>query len=181
MDERPYLSRVWRASYNSRIEWVVGTTMATIVMAAYCHPRPTGGRFSLPDRGAWYAAIDQQTAIRETIHHYTKEFFDEIGVTETYVQVREYLADFDASFHDVRSAFIEACYANDDYEPGQQLGAALLRAGSNGLLYASVRHPGHDCIVCFRPPLVLNVRQAAHFEYRWHGQREPEITPLASG
>jgi RES domain-containing protein len=96
-------------------EWVVGVPMATIIMAAFCHPHDDGGRFNTSQRGAWYAAVDQETAIRETVHHYTKEFFDEIAVTESFVQVREYLADFDTKFHDVRpSPEFDACYADAD-------------------------------------------------------------------
>ena len=37
-------------------EWVTGTPMARVVMAAFCHPHPGGGRFSTEERGAWYAA-----------------------------------------------------------------------------------------------------------------------------
>ena len=36
-----------------REEWVTGRRMASVIMAAYCHPRIGGGRFNGPDRGAW--------------------------------------------------------------------------------------------------------------------------------
>ena len=39
-----------------RDEWVVGRPMDSVIMAAYCHPSPGGGRFTGEDRGAWYAA-----------------------------------------------------------------------------------------------------------------------------
>jgi RES domain-containing protein len=162
-------------------EWVLGTPLASIVMAAFCHPAPGGGRFNSADRGAWYAAIEQETAIKETVHHYTTELFDELGITETYVQLREYLVDFEVELHDVRpSPQFDQCYADADYTAGQALGQALLRIGSNGVLYKSVRDSGRDCIACFRPKLLLNVRQAAHFEYRWNGSREPEVKLLNS-
>ncbi|MBW3616628.1 MAG: RES family NAD+ phosphorylase [Proteobacteria bacterium] len=57
----------------------------------------------------------------------------------------------------------------------QALGAALLTAGSNGVLYRSVRRPTGECIACFRPPLVLNLRPAAHYEYIWSGRPPPWI------
>jgi len=162
-------------------EWAVGVTLASVIMAAFCHPRETGGRFNIPSRGAWYAAIEQETAIRETVHHYTKELFDEIGVTETYVQVREYLADFETEFHDVRPApEFDSCYVDADYSNGQAVGHRLLESGSNGVLYRSVRHERHECIACFRPKLVLNVRQGAHFEYRWRGDRNPTVRQLSA-
>ena len=54
----------------------------------------------------------------------------------------------------------------------------LLEAGSNGVIYRSVRHAGGECLACFRPTLVANVRSIAHFEYRWTGTRTPQIRKL---
>src|SRR5262249_33693620 len=84
-----------------RDEWVVGITNATVIMAAFCHPHPQGGRFNEPDLGAWYAALALQTAFEETIFHRTQEL-DEIGVYDTYVHMRQYLAGFDTELYDVR-------------------------------------------------------------------------------
>jgi hypothetical protein len=67
----------------------------------------------------------------------------------------------------------------DDHQPGQALGRALFEAGSNGIIYRSVRNPGGECVVTFRPRLVLGVRPAGHFEYRWRGGGEPQVTALA--
>lgn len=72
-------------------------------MAAFCHPRPGGGRFNSENRGAWYAAFGLETAQAEVICHRTQELL-EIGVLETLVEMRLYLADFDSAFHDVRRA-----------------------------------------------------------------------------
>jgi hypothetical protein len=156
-------------------EWVMGQPHATVIMAAYCHPYPTGSRFTDGARGAWYCAMSLDTAIRETVFHRTKEL-DEIGVFETSVDMRQYLADFDADFHNVRaSPAYDAVHDPRSYAAGQALGRELSAAGSNGVLYRSVRHPGGECLGCFRPQLVVNVRQGAHFEYRWHGHPEPEI------
>jgi RES domain-containing protein len=161
-------------------EWVVGLPHSTIIMAAYCHPYPTGGRFNDGTRGAWYCAMSLETAIRETVYNRTKEL-TEIGVFDTSVQMRQYVSDFDATFHDVRaSPTYDALHDPDSYIAGQTLARSLLGRGSNGVLYRSVRHVGGECVACFRPPLVLNVRQGAHFEYRWSGQPEPEIVELSS-
>jgi RES domain len=162
-------------------EWVLGRANATAIMAAYCHPHEAGGRFTGSDRGAWYSALSLETAISETVFHRTKEIA-ESGIFETTVQMRQYLADFEAEFHDVRaSPEFDACYDPDSYAAGQQLGVALLESGSNGLWYRSVRNPGGECIVCFRPALVNNVRTGAHFEYKWEGQREPKVTQISAG
>jgi hypothetical protein len=55
---------------------------------------------------------------------------------------------------------------------------SLFRRGAGGIVYDSVRHPGGECLVSYRPKLVGNVRPGGHFEYRWHGSPEPEVIPL---
>jgi RES domain-containing protein len=160
-------------------EWVIGRPHATAIMAAFCHPAPNGGRFNTPDLGAWYAAFDLDTAFAESIHHRTREL-EEIGVFETSVQMRQYLSDFDADFHDVRgddSAFA-ALHDPESWKVSQPFGADLRRQGSNGIVFRSVRHAGGECLACYRPPLVLNLRPAAHFEYRWQGTPTPVISEL---
>ena len=74
-------------------EWVSGRPMASLVMAAFCHPRPGGGRFNGEDRGAWYAGTSLATAHAEAVYHRTKEL-EEVGVFETRLQMRLYLANF---------------------------------------------------------------------------------------
>ena len=163
-------------------EWVLGQPHATAIMAAFCHPAPDGGRFNTPELGAWYAAFDLETALVESSYHRTREL-EEIGVYETAVQMRQYLADFDADFHDVRGGdpAFAPLHDPDSWQVSQPFGAELRRQGSNGIAFRSVRHGGGQCLACFRPRLVQNVRPAAHFEYRWQGTPEPVITRLAAG
>jgi|HubBroStandDraft_6_1064221.scaffolds.fasta_scaffold340563_2 RES domain-containing protein len=158
-------------------EWVIGKPQATVIMAAFCHPKPGGGRFNGENRGAWYAAFDLDTAHAEAIYHRTKELV-EIGVLETRLEMREYVADFNSSFHDVRGADKALYHDPNSYTESQALARQLLDARSNGVLYRSVRRPGGQCIACFRPKLVTNVRPSAHFEFRWEGRREPIVTRL---
>lgn len=163
-----------------RDEWVVGAPMASVVMAAFCHPRPGGSRFSGPGRGAWYAARTLETALAESTYHRTRELA-EIGAVETRVQMRLYHADFRAPFADIRPrrAEYEPLYQPDRYDDSQRFGRAQLDAGRNGVVYRSVRLDGGQCLACFRPRLVLNLRVAAHFEYRWEGRPEPIVTRLS--
>ncbi len=160
-------------------EWVTGRPHATVIMAAFCHPQPGGARFTDGERGAWYAGFTLATALAETIHHRTREL-EEIGVFETRVEMRQYVADFHAEFHDVRGDEPGFAPLHDpaSYKASQALGRELRSAGSNGILYRSVRHKGGQCIACFRPPLVTNVRAGAHFEYRWEGRREPRVREM---
>jgi hypothetical protein len=150
-----------------REEWVVGRPMASVVMAAFCHPRPDGGRFNGPDRGAWYAGTELETAHAEIVFHRTRELL-EVGVTEMGWQMRLYLADFDAAFADVRKN--AALHHPDSYAASQAYARELLAAGSPGVFYRCVRRRGGQCVACFRPPLVRNVRPDAHFAYRLEGR-----------
>jgi hypothetical protein len=170
-----------------RDEWVTGRPMATVVMAAYCHPRPDGSRFAGSDRGAWYAARTIDTALAESIYHRTTEL-REVGAFETRVQMRVYLADFSAMFHDVRAHYPSrlperrktagawaALYDPDDDTASQRFGRQLLDAGSNGIVYRSVRHADGECVACFRPRLVRSVRAGGHYEFVWEGRAEPKV------
>ncbi len=162
-------------------EWIVGRPMASVVMAAFCHPRLEGGRFNGSDRGAWYAGESLATAHAEVVYHRTRELA-EIGVFETRLQMRLYLADFQGGFRDVRPELPENAAYHDpvDYTASQALAHRLLDQGSNGVIYRSVRRPGGECLACFRPVLVENVRPGSHFEYRWHGRdRRPTIRRLS--
>jgi hypothetical protein len=164
-------------------EWVAGRPMASVIMAAFCHPRPTGGRFNSPERGAWYAANSLDAAHAEVVYHRTLEL-SEIGVFETRVQMRLYRADFHAVFHDVRAHLPANAPYHDpaSYTASQALARRLLADGSNGVIYRSVRHRPQTgeshCLACFRPAQVANVRVGMHFEYRWEGRRTPQIRLL---
>ena len=159
-------------------EWVTGP-MASVVMAAFCHPHAGGARFTDSTRGAWYAGRDLETALAESTHRRTKEL-QEIGVLETRVQMRLYHADFDASFHDVRGDGWDHVHDPDDHEPAETLGRELFERESNGIVYRSVRREGGECLVSFRPALVGAVRPAGHFEYRWTGGPDPVIRRIES-
>ncbi|MFL6386649.1 MAG: RES family NAD+ phosphorylase [Terriglobales bacterium] len=144
------------------IELVSGFRLAHIVNASFTHANPSGGRFNSPARGAWYAAFKMATAQKEVAFHKSAEL-KEVGwkeeETSPYI---DYLADFRHQFHDIRNDpdFSDYLDANPDtYHTSQVLGQQLLTLGSAGIVYPSVRHKNGECIVCFRPPLVLNVRE----------------------
>jgi hypothetical protein len=140
-------------------ELLYGVPYAHIVNAAFCHAHPAGSRFSGPERGAWYAGFELETAAREVAHHKAQEL-EEINwrEPETFT-FDDYLADFRAEFHDIRGdrAFA-ACLNPTSYGSSQTLARTLLASGSSGIVYPSVRNKHGTCIVCFRPALVTYVR-----------------------
>jgi len=149
-------------------ELLFGVPHAHIVNAAFCHARPGGGRFSSPERGAWYAAFDLDTARAEVAFHKAEEL-REVGWTEpekfTFIDFR---AGVHGEFHDIRrDSAHAACLSPTSYTASQTLAAELLAAGSGGIVYPSVRHRRGTCLACFRPALVTNVRKGSTVTLRF--------------
>jgi RES domain len=141
-------------------ELVFGLSYAHIVNAAFTHAHPSGSRFNLADRGAWYAAFALETAQAEVAFHKTQELQEINWSDEEVTTYADYLADFRADFHDLRSdSGFARCLDPVSYENSQLLARELLAEGSVGIVYPSVRHKDGICLACFRPALVINVRK----------------------
>lgn len=146
-----------------------------IVNAAFTHAHPGGSRFNGPDRGAWYAGFELETAQQEVAWHKSVEYA-EIDYWTDSLTYDDFLADFDSPFHDIRGqANYESCLQPDTYAVSQSLGAELLNDGAVGLIYPSVRHEGGTCVVCFRPAVVGNVRRDRRYRFSWDGAQTPKI------
>jgi hypothetical protein len=147
-------------------ELVFGIPSYRIINAAFCHPAPGGSRFNSADRGAWYASFELETSQAEVAYH-RQLWLQETGwEEEDTADYLDYLADFHADFHDLRGAKEHAdCLDFESYTASQALGAQLLKLGSAGIVYPSVRRPNGMCIVCFRPVLVTNVRPGDTFTF----------------
>lgn len=141
-------------------ELVFGVSYAHIVNAAFTHAHPMGSRFNLADRGAWYAAFALDTSQAEVAFHKAQELQEINWQNEEVVTYADYLADFRADFHDIRgeSEFAK-CLDPGSYRNSQRLAQELLKEGSPGIVYPSVRHKGDTCLACFRPALVINVHR----------------------
>ena len=157
-------------------ELAFGVPNYRVINASFTHAHPLGSRFNGPERGAWYAAFAVETAQAEVAFHKATEYA-EIGRFEDSVTYDDYLADFSSDFHDLRNA-PEFAYALDpvSYVASQELAVKLLEAGSAGVVYPSVRHPGGTCVGCFRPALVGHVRKDRRYRFVWDGSPVPEIT-----
>nr|WP_154357044.1 RES family NAD+ phosphorylase [Duganella aquatilis] len=156
-------------------ELVFGVPNFRIVNAAFTYAHPQGSRFNDGRRGAWYCAFDAETALAEVSFHKAVEYA-EINRFDDSVQYQCMLADFTATFHDLRGqARYEACLAPDSYIESQTLAERLLDGGSLGVIYPSVRRDGGTNLACFRPALVGNVRKGAVYRLTWQGSPEPKI------
>lgn len=146
-----------------------------IINAAFTHPNPLGARFSTPERGAWYAAFELATAKAEVIFHKSVEFAEIDWKEREVLQYDEYLADFTGSFHDLRvesarereTNKFAGCLDPASYVESQRLAVELMKYGSLGVIYPSVRRSGGSCIACFQPSVVANVRKGSRFRMTW--------------
>ena len=156
-------------------ELVFGIPNHTIINAAFTHPHPQGSRFNGPDRGAWYAGFEVETAISEVVWHKTLEYA-EIDWFHDSVTYTDFLADFDAEFHDIRGrSGFSNCLTPGSYIHSQKLADDLLKAGALGIIYPSARRSPEPCIACFRPALAGNVRRAERWRFTWSGTTAPDI------
>ena len=125
----------------------------SVIMAPFTHLDPAGSRFADGTFGAFYAAAHLATSVAETCYH--REIFlraTRQGPLE--LDMRSYLADVAARFHDIRGtrARMADVYDPDSYISSQVFGRQLKLNGSNGIVYDSVRHPGGECVAIYRPP-----------------------------
>jgi len=164
----------------STAELVFGVPHARIINAAFAHATRLGSRFNGPDRGAWYAGFEVETSQAEVAFHKTIHLA-EVGLYYDAVTYVDYLADFGGPFHDLRNdARFSACLDPESYVKSQELAQELLKAGSLGALYPSVRYAGGTCLACFRPAAVYNVRTGTYYEFAWNGDSEPTVKPVHS-
>ena len=160
-------------------ELVFGIPNFRIINAAFCYPQPAGSRFNDGARGAWYCALDAQTALAEVIFHKTVEYA-EINRFDDSVSYQGFLADFNAAFHDLRGMPAYGnCLDAQSYIASQALASQLLEAGSLGLIFPSVRFAAGTNLACFRPALVGNVRRGERYRLTWSGSSTPEVVSAA--
>jgi hypothetical protein len=158
-----------------RDELVAGIPCTAIINASFCHASPEGGRFNSPDRGAWYAGFELETSQAEIAYHKARHYLEIGWEEEDTVTYDDYLANFDATFHEIRGdAAFTACLDPDSYFVSQALAMELLQSDALGIVYPSTRAPG-TCLACFRPAIVGNVRPSASWSFVWRGSA---VTPI---
>ncbi|MBB4066613.1 RES family NAD+ phosphorylase [Gellertiella hungarica] len=143
---------------------------ASLVMAPFVHCSPLRpGRFTDGSYGIYYAGSSEDVALAETIHHHEKFMAatrEEPGWTSDF---RVLIGSLDRDLHDV--SHIEGALDPVDYGPSQAVGRRLRAAGSDGLLWSSVRMPGGLCVGLFWPDIVPIPVQGRHYSYHWNGTR----------
>jgi RES domain len=145
---------------------------ASLAMAPFVHAstdRP--GRFSDGTYGVWYSGDRFEVALMETVHHFER-FMRRTNEPAGDTQYRELTARLSASLHDLRSGGFPECLQPDDWRPAQALAATLRSAGSDGIVYPSVRWAAGQAVALFWPNLIrLPIVQARTLQYHWDGNR----------
>ena len=88
-----------------------------------------------------------------------------------------------AGLHDMRSTAKEQVPVLDpnSYVASQALARALRGAGSDGIAYPSIRHPGGECVALFYPDCASDPRQGRHLDYHWDGACVDLVRDAGSG
>jgi hypothetical protein len=141
----------------------------TPIMAAFTHLNPDGSRFSPGSYGVYYAAHERDTSISETVFH-RERFLAHTKEPPCTLEMRCYLADVAGELHDIRGGWPEL-HDPDSYVASQRFAVELRNAGSDGIVFDSVRHPGGQCVAAFYPDLIAPARQGEHLYYHWNGTR----------
>jgi hypothetical protein len=150
----------------------------TPIMATFTHLNGEGSRFTDGSYGVYYAANTIETAVAETRFHRSR-FLAATREPPIEIDMRSYASDIDADLHDIAGlqATLPDIYAPDPdkYGPAQAFARTLRDAGSNGIVYSSVRNPGGECIAVFRPRLLQPVIQGKHYCYVWNGEQITDV------
>jgi hypothetical protein len=152
----------------------VGGPGASYLMAPFTHvstDRPS--RFTDGTYGVLYLAKRFETALLETMYHHARFMMRTKEAPGWASQFRELVMDLDAMLHDLRGnePAVALALDPDSYVESQALAKALRTAGSNGLIYPSVRDAGGQCVGLFYPDLTTKPVQGRHLDYHWDGTR----------
>ena len=162
-------------------ELVHGVPHAKFINASFAYAKPREPmRFNSADRGAWYAAIDVETCIREVGYHLTNALAD-VNDFNAVVAYGEMLSSMSGVFVDLRQAPDHPSLNPDPaigYPAGNAIAAAARAAGHNGIIYPSVRHEGAPCIAALWPNVVQSVVQSGMYRLTWSGKPKFDVKVL---
>ena len=161
---------------------VTGTN-ASWVMAPFTHVNRRGSRFSDGTFGVYYAAESLDTAIAETAYHFGL-FAADSGDPLRREDMRVLVGTLDWRFDDVarlapatRSDLLD----KTSYAKSQPFAVRRREAGSDGLVYPSVRRAGGQCIAAFWPDTVGIPVQERHLQFEWNGQKVSRYFDFSAG
>lgn len=150
----------------------LNTPGAVWILPSFTFHDPNGTRFSTPSFGAYYAALELETAIHETVHRRTL-FMQATNEAAQDLDQLVILADLQGNLDDIRlmSGALANVYDPTNYQASQQLADTLRTAGSLGIVYQSVRNMSGECVAVWRARVLSNGREDRHITYQWDGAK----------
>jgi hypothetical protein len=146
---------------------------ASYVMASFTHINPKGSRFSDGSYGVYYAASELETAVAETVYHFS-EFARDSNDPMRREDMRVLVGEVAADFQDVnalpepqRSQVLDPA----SYAAAQAYGRHMRDIGATGIIYPSVRRLSGECVGALKPNAVGIPTQERHLQYQWNGER----------
>ena len=165
----------------SRDEFVHGVPYAAFINASFAYSKPSEPNRFNASRGAWYAALEVATCMREVAYHMA-DFLGKSGQYKGVVEYAELFASMAGEFVDLRKAGSLRCLNPDPaigYPAGNAVADAARARGLNGIVYPSVRHAGGTCLAALWPHVVQSVAQGGLYRFEWSGGPEPRIARIS--
>src|SRR5271157_589252 len=162
-------------------ELVYGIPYAAFINASFAYAKPLEPNRFNARRGAWYAALETATCMREVAYHMA-DFLEKSGQYKGVVEYAELFASMAGEFVDLRGTSGDQCLDPDpaiSYPAGNALADATRARGLNGIVYPSVRHAGGTCIVALMPHAVQSVAPGAVYRFVWSGSPDPAIARVS--
>ncbi len=175
------LAQEWGAEGIDRDEFVHGAPYAAFINASFAYSKPLEPNRFNAARGAWYAALEVKTCMREVAYHMA-DFLGRSGQYKGVVEYAELFASMAGEFVDLRTAGPLQCLDPDPaigYPAGNAIADAARARGLNGVVYPSVRHAGGTCLAALWPHVVQSVAPGGLYRFEWSGEREPAIARIS--
>ena len=142
-------------------------------------------RFSDGTRyGVWYGALEIETTVYETAHHWRRFLLDSYGELDRAVVTDRRVCDVhcDALLIDLRGKHAEFpdLVRRDSYAFTHQVGRIVHEQDLSGLLVKSARCEGINAGI-FRPERLSNVREKVFLTYKVNVVRDTFIAERARG
>jgi len=150
-----------------------------VVMAAFTHIGRES-RFSDGSFGVYYAGLDEDTAIAETVFHQERRL-RETNEMAIELDMRCYSGTVVSSLDDIRGKGFSQLQDSrlETWPTCQRFGQEQRTDGSLGLLYKSARRSGGECVAAFKPTAVSRPTQSRHLRYCWNGNEIDRILSVA--
>ena len=142
-------------------------------------------RFSDGSRyGVWYGALEVETTVYETAHHWRRFLLDSYGELDRAIVTDRRVCDVrcDALLIDLRDKHAEFpdLVRRDSYTFTHQVGRILHEQDLSGLLVKSARCDGINGVI-FRPERLSNAREKMFVSYRLNVVRDTFVAERTRG